>query len=503
MKPTSETPMMRQYREAKRAAGDALLLFRMGDFYELFYDDACKAANLLGLTLTTRDRNKGPDAMPMAGFPHHQLDLYLAKLIAAGCKAAVCEQMEDPKKAKTIVKREVIRVVTPGTVTDESILDPKTSNYLAAVTLPAKPRMASADRFSFDEGEGEKPRRALSVDPLEKAGVAWIELSTGEFTAATVTFQEMTDLLARIHPAELLVPESYASLFSAHGAPCMLTVRPDWGFALRSSVEKLHALFKVSTLEGYGFSPESDPLAVGAAGGVLDYLSETQKQSLDHIERIQKYQPGGQLEIDEATQRSLEILRSSRDGRREGSLLDAVDSCITAMGSRLLASWLAYPLTDIQKIGARQDAVEELLANPLLRDLIRQVSDRFGQRVAVVDERGELAACLDGSPQLRVGRLTDVLSFCGKAEGIELLLRSMRPDWIALDEISAEEDLRTILRASYCGARFLATVHVLGPEDLRRRPLYRRLMEAGVFENLIYLEKDRSLRCERVDDAVS
>ena len=120
-----------------------------------------------------------------------------------------------------------------------------------------------------------------------------------------------------------------------------------------------------------------------------------------------------------------------------------------------------------------------------------------------MDERGELAACLDGSPQLRVGRLTDVLSFCGKAEGIELLLRSMRPDWIALDEISAEEDLRTILRASYCGARFLATVHVLGPEDLRRRPLYRRLMEAGVFENLIYLEKDRSLRCERVDDAVS
>ena len=132
MKPTSETPMMRQYREAKRAAGDALLLFRMGDFYELFYDDACKAANLLGLTLTTRDRNKGPDAMPMAGFPHHQLDLYLAKLIAAGCKAAVCEQMEDPKKAKTIVKREVIRVVTPGTVTDESILDPKTSNYVSS-----------------------------------------------------------------------------------------------------------------------------------------------------------------------------------------------------------------------------------------------------------------------------------------------------------------------------------------------------------------------------------
>ena len=133
MKPTSETPMMRQYHEAKRAAGDAILLFRMGDFYELFYDDAYKAAGILGLTLTTRDRNKGPDAMPMAGFPHHQLDLYMAKLISARQKVAVCDQMEDPKKAKTIVKREVTRVVTPGTVTDEAILDPKTSNYLAAV----------------------------------------------------------------------------------------------------------------------------------------------------------------------------------------------------------------------------------------------------------------------------------------------------------------------------------------------------------------------------------
>ena len=405
--------MMRQYREAKRAAGDALLLFRMGDFYELFYDDACKAANILGLTLTTRDRNKGPDAMPMAGFPHHQLDLYLAKLIAAGCKAAVCEQMEDPKKAKTIVKREVIRVVTPGTVTDESILDPKTSNYLAAVTLPAKPRMASSGRFAFDEGEGEKPRRALSVDPLEKAGVAWIELSTGEFTAATVTFQEMTDLLARIHPAELLVPERDASLFSAPGAPYMLTVRPDWGFALRSSAEKLHALFKVSTLEGYGFSPESDPLAIGAAGGVLDYLGETQKQSLDHIERIQKYRPGGQLEIDEATQRSLELLRSSRDGRREGSLLDAVDSCVTAMGSRLLASWLAYPLTDIPQIRERQDAVEELLANPLLRDLARQklrtVSDlarivsRVAQRRVTPRDLVGIRKTLEVLPDLKAG----------------------------------------------------------------------------------------------------
>ncbi|MGI5832019.1 MAG: DNA mismatch repair protein MutS [Thermoguttaceae bacterium] len=389
MKQTSETPMMRQYAEAKRAAGDALLLFRMGDFYELFYDDAHLAGNLLGLTVTTRDRHKGPDAMPMAGFPHHQLDLYLAKLINAGCKVAVCEQMEDPKKAKTIVKREVIRVVTPGTVMDDTILDPKTSNYLVAVTLPAKPDLVSGEDGLPLDGDGEAAtRRPKGVAPEEKAGVAWVELSTGEFTAATVPFREVADLLARIHPAELLIPENFAPYFPEHSDSPVRTLRPDWTFALRSAVENLHHLFRVTTLEGFSFSPEADPLAISAAGGVYSYLRETQKQSLDHIETLKKYQPGLQLEIDEASQRSLEILRNSRDGRREGSLLGAVDTCITPMGSRLLASWLAYPLTDIAEIVRRQDAVAELLDGHALRDLIRaklrSVSDlaRTASRVA-------------------------------------------------------------------------------------------------------------------------
>lgn len=374
MKQCSDTPMMRQYLEAKRTAKDAILLFRMGDFYELFYDDAYTASRVLGLTLTTRDRNKGPDAMPMAGFPHHQLDLYLAKLVNAGYKAAVCEQMEDPKKAKSIVKREVIRIVTPGTVMDDSILDPKTSNYLAAVILPAKPKMsAGSGEFSFTpDSETESSVRPASVDPGEQVGVAWVELSVGEFTAATVSYGEIEDLLARIHPSEILIPEGMTRFFPRHFGGPVQTVRPDWTFAMRTAEENLHKLFKVSTLEGFSFYPETDALAISAAGGIFDYLNETQRQSLDHIERLQKYKPGGQLEIDEASQRSLEILRNNRDGRRDGSLLGAIDQCATPMGSRLLALWLSYPLTQIRDIVCRQDAVEELVNDSGLRTMTRE-----------------------------------------------------------------------------------------------------------------------------------
>src|SRR5262245_31882165 len=176
------TPMMQQYLDATQACGDALLLFRMGDFYELFFDDAKLVSRVLGLTLTSRDKGENP--VPMAGFPYHQLDGYLAKLIAAGYRAAVCEQVEDPKLAKGLVKREVTRVVSPGTLTDEALLDPRESNYLAAVALPAH-------RNNGDD----------------RAGIAWAELSTGRFFAASVPLARLADELARIGPAECLIAE--------------------------------------------------------------------------------------------------------------------------------------------------------------------------------------------------------------------------------------------------------------------------------------------------------
>src|SRR5437773_2571301 len=274
------TPMMQQYLDAKAACGDALLLFRMGDFYELFYDDAKAAARVVGLTLTSRDKGENPN--PMAGFPYHQLESYLAKVITAGWRAAVCEQVEDPKLAKGLVKREVTRVVSPGTLTDDALLDPRESNYLAAVSLPAQ------------KSNGD-----------DRAGIAWAELSTGRFFATSVPLARLGDELARVGPAECLVVEE-EPLPCALSARTMLTRRPAWAFGLETAVSTLQKHFQTATLDGFGFTDDDSP-ALRAAGAVLDYLCETQKASLDHIDRVIPYRSGELLEIDEATRRSLEI----------------------------------------------------------------------------------------------------------------------------------------------------------------------------------------------------
>ncbi len=336
--------MMQQYMDAKALCPDALLLFRMGDFYELFYDDAKVAARLLGLTLTSRDKGENP--IPMAGFPHHQLDGYLAKIINSGHRAAVCEQVEDPKRAKGLVRREVTRMVTPGTLTDEALLDPRESNYLAAVV------------HHVDQNAGQ-------------AGLAWAELSTGRFYAAAVPADRLDDALARIAPSEILVSEEYSPTGLAATTDRILTRRPAWAFALDTATAALTRQFRTTSLEGFGFT-DDDSLAVRAAGAVLDYLLETQKTSLDHFESILPYRQGEFLEIDEATRRSLELSRTIRGGRRDGSLLSVIDRCVAPMGSRLLADWLAAPLTDRQQIEQRLGAVEELVRSPDLRRALAQ-----------------------------------------------------------------------------------------------------------------------------------
>lgn len=341
------TPMMQQYLDAKQACGDALLFFRMGDFYELFHDDARTAARMLGLTLTSRDKGENP--IPMAGFPHHQLESYLAKLISAGYRAAVCEQVEDPKLAKGLVKREVTRVVTPGTLTDDSLLDPREHNFLAAVACaPAKDGL-----------------------PSERVGLAWAELSTGRFYAATFPTKQLEDQLARIGPKECLIADGDEQTPLRAREGLLLTRRPAWSFASDAAQASLARHFGTQNLEGFGFE-DADIHAVRAAGAVLDYLSETQRASLDHIAQLIPYRAGDTLEIDEATRRSLELTRKIRDGRREGSLLAAIDRTVTPMGSRLLADWLANPLTDIVAIHARLDAVGELVANEALRKELRE-----------------------------------------------------------------------------------------------------------------------------------
>jgi DNA mismatch repair protein MutS len=352
----SVTPMMQQYHEAKRAAGDALLLFRMGDFYELFFEDAKTAARLLGLALTSRDKGENP--VPMAGFPHHQLNSYLAKIIAAGCRAAICEQVEDPKLAKGLVKREVTRVVTPGTLTDDALLQPGASNFLAAVVVPT-----------------DKEKRGAT-------GVAWVDVSTGRFYAATFPPEQLADQLARIAPAELLICDEQAQSLSGIVEKASVTRRPPWTFALKAGVQALAKQFGTHGLEGFGFDAEptsTDVPALRAAGAILEYLNETQKASLVHIDRLLPYSSATRLAIDTSTRRSLELAANSRDGRRDGSLLNTLDRTVTCLGARLFADWLSAPLTDVASINERLDAVGELVADSALtlqiRESLKQIYD--------------------------------------------------------------------------------------------------------------------------------
>jgi len=338
------TPMMRQYMEAKRACPDALLLFRMGDFYELFYEDAKIAAQTLNLTLTSRD--KSDNAAPMAGFPHHQLDSYLAKLLAAGFRVAVCDQVEDPRTAKGLVRREITRIVTAGTVTEEGLLDPKEPNYLAAVV------------------------------PQDPAGIAWIDLSTGRFYAGIFPASRLADELVRLRPAEVLWPEDATQSVPAIDG-MVVTKRPTWAFAAAHTQPILQRHFKGQALEGFGFESQGNDLpALCAAGAILDYLNETQRTTLAHIERLLRYRVGDFMEIDESTWRSLEVTRTIREARREGSLLWVIDRTITGMGGRLLIDWLTNPLLDQKAIVKRQDAVAEFLNRPEICSKVRQALAR-------------------------------------------------------------------------------------------------------------------------------
>ena len=336
--------MMQQYRELKARDPDALLLFRMGDFYEMFGEDAERASALLGLTLTSRD--KGADAVPMAGFPHPALDSYLAKIVQAGLRAAVCEQVEDPREAKGLVKRDVVRIVTPGTLTDDELLDPKTANYLAAI-----------------------------VEVGGKLGLAWVELSTGRFSLTGLLRTELVDEVARLNPAETLISElsldaPWARMLRTQSGTT-ITVRPSWDFQPEQARTALFDHFGTTTLAGFGIDDRS--LEVQAAGALLAYLRETQKTALGHITQLIPFRRADTLALDEMTRRSLELVRTLREGKRDGSLLSVIDCSATPMGARLLAEWLMSPLTSTELITERLEAVDELFNQSALRGDLRSL----------------------------------------------------------------------------------------------------------------------------------
>ncbi len=338
------TPMMQQYREARQRHPGMLLLFRMGDFYELFEDDAEVASRVLGLTLTSRDK-----ILPMAGFPHHALEGYLRKLLHAGHRVAVCDQVEEAALAKGLVRREVTRVVTPGTVTEDDLLDPRRSNHL--VTLTARGGVV---------------------------GAAWAELSTGQFHAADFTWPRLADELGRLAPSECLVAERELARFGEFlRGPCpdvMLTPRPDWTFEADSARAALYRHFGVTTLAGFGF--EDGQACLACAGALLLYVQETLKAELAHLRRLRPHRQDHFLLLDEVTRRSLELTRTLREGGRDGSLLSRIDRSVTPMGARLLQDWLTAPLTVRDAIEARLDAVGELAAEQALRGELREVLEK-------------------------------------------------------------------------------------------------------------------------------
>ncbi|MFO0943338.1 MAG: DNA mismatch repair protein MutS, partial [Pirellulales bacterium] len=342
------SPMQRQYDEAKAACGDAILLFRVGDFYELFNEDARTCGRVLGMTVTTREKGENPT--PMAGFPHHQLESYLAKLIRLGFRVAVCDQVEDPREAKGIVKREVTRIVTAGTLTDDALLDPLQTNLLVAV-------------FSLTPGK---------VEADAKVGIAWTELSTGRFEAGIFNRARLLDELARLEPSEVILRDDDAALSPGNDYGWAVTLRPTWQFNADEARRQLCQHFGTRSLEGMGWDDVEDGLAIGAAGAILAYLQETQKTSLIHLRSLLPSRQGKTLEIDAATRRSLEITQTMRDRQRQGSLLSVIDQTCTSMGARLLASWLANPLLDLKEIKQRHAAVQEFVDEARLRKSLRE-----------------------------------------------------------------------------------------------------------------------------------
>jgi len=339
------SPMMQQFEAAKARCPGALVLFRMGDFYELFGADAREAADLLDLTLTSRD--KGPDAVPMAGFPHHQLDVQLVKLVAAGRRVAICEQIDDPKTTKGLLRREVTRIVTPGIASDESLLDPLRPNYLLAIA----------------------PRPSVQADEV-LVGLSWIDVAAGRFEAAVVAQEDVADHLLRLDPAEVLCAdkdrESVAGLVRAAGALRPITCRPDWWFDEATAQAALGRALAGQRLEGLGFDLPDDLPGVAAAGAIVAYLEENEPAAVRRIETLAAWRSGDRMEIDEASRRSLELVRATNAAgavRREGSLAGVLDRTKSPMGGRLLVDWLSSPLVDKRRIDARLDAVAALVAD--------------------------------------------------------------------------------------------------------------------------------------------
>ncbi|NUM37221.1 MAG: DNA mismatch repair protein MutS [Candidatus Brocadiae bacterium] len=344
---------MQQYQRIKQKYKEAILFFRMGDFYEMFYDDAQVASQVLGIVLTSR--SKGANPIPMAGIPAKAIDNYLPKLLEKEYKVAICEQIQDASEAQGIVDRDVIRIITPGTLTEEEVLSEKNNNYLMSI-YPNK----------------------------KKIGIAWCDISTGQFLIHEIAPHLLADEISRISPAECLIPEkdrdemilcaegniSLEKLIRLYNIP--LTCRPIWCFETENSIQTLLEHFHIKTLEGYGCEAMRE--AIGAAGALLRYVQETQKTDMQNMDRLEVYNCAQTMFLDRATRNCLEIHKSMREGNKKGTLFSILDQTCTPMGARMLHEWLSAPLISVEKIQSRQEGIKKLFFSPeALWDIQREL----------------------------------------------------------------------------------------------------------------------------------
>ena len=323
--------MMKQFFTVKAQHPEALLLFRCGDFYETYGEDALTASKVLGIVLTKRS-NAAPDSIPMAGFPHHSLETYLPRLVRAGYKVAVCDQLEDPKLTKKIVKRGITELVTPGIAFSDQLLEQKEHNYLAGLTFHK-----------------------------DRIGAAFLDVSTGSFQVAEGSFDYIGTLLSSFAPKELLVPRGYEKgTRERYGDSFYISTLDEWAFVYDNAVERLKRQLKVDSLKG--FAIDSFPLGVTSAGALLIYLEHTQHTDLSNICSISRIDEGAFVWMDRFTFRNLEIFASTA-GKEGTSLVEVMDKCSSPMGARMLRAWLAMPVMDLKELESRYAVVQHFMDN--------------------------------------------------------------------------------------------------------------------------------------------
>ncbi|MCK4339144.1 MAG: DNA mismatch repair protein MutS, partial [Candidatus Cloacimonetes bacterium] len=353
------TPLINQYLSIKKEQPDALLLFRMGDFYETFFDDAKKASKILGIALTTRDKKK-KNPIPLAGFPYHALNNYLKKLIDNGIKVAICEQVEDPKLAKKLVKRKIIEVITPGTILQDDFLKGKKNNFLTAIY----------------EGKSN-------------CGFASIDISTGEFLCSELLNDKILDEIVRIHPTEILLPENpefkleqdikifYTPTFTKYES---------WRYDFIEAEDILKRHFTVLSLDGFGLAGKNN--AVCASAAILSYIQDLKGTELQHITNLKFYEVNQFMQVDAISRHNLELIESIRTRERKGTLLDIIDYTKTPMGNRLLFQWILNPLISKVEIDNRLDSVSELLDKPHIKNSLIEILKEIGDIERIISKIG-------------------------------------------------------------------------------------------------------------------